>query len=230
MSRADAEYPARLKAKLGQDAPPVLYGCGDRVLLDAGGVAVVGSRDAGELETAFAVEVGRCAAAIEAPVVSGGARGIDQAGVGAALESGGKAIAILADNLGRAVVSQAYRPYLRDRRLTLVSPFDPLAGFTVGHAMQRNKLIYAFADVAFVASSAFESGGTWSGAVEQLDKLRFAPVYVRHDESSSGLRGLREKGALVAPKSITPEILRAVLVDTASRARDPSAKQRTLAL
>ena len=45
VSRADADYyPRRIKARLREDAPPVLYGCGDIGLLDSGGLAVVGSR------------------------------------------------------------------------------------------------------------------------------------------------------------------------------------------
>jgi len=35
----------------------------------------------------------------------------------------------------------------------------PSAGFNVGHAMQRNKVIYALADVALVVSADFEKGG-----------------------------------------------------------------------
>lgn len=38
-SRADAEYPRRLKRRLREQAPPVLYGCGNRRDLDAGGLA-----------------------------------------------------------------------------------------------------------------------------------------------------------------------------------------------
>ena len=45
VSRADAAYPQRLKKRLGEDAPPILYGCGDAALLDGGGLAVVGSRN-----------------------------------------------------------------------------------------------------------------------------------------------------------------------------------------
>jgi len=41
---ADASYPKRLKTRLKEDAPPVLYGCGDVALLENGGLAVVGSR------------------------------------------------------------------------------------------------------------------------------------------------------------------------------------------
>ena len=44
LSRADAEYPRRLKHRLREDAPAVLYGCGDISLLETGGLAVIGSR------------------------------------------------------------------------------------------------------------------------------------------------------------------------------------------
>jgi DNA processing protein len=43
-SRADAGYPRRLKARLREDAPAVIYGCGEMALLESGGLAVVGSR------------------------------------------------------------------------------------------------------------------------------------------------------------------------------------------
>ena len=54
--------------------------------------------------------------------------------------------------------------------------------------MQRNKLIYALADAALVVSSDYEKGGTWAGAVEQLEKLQFVPVYIRSNgEIGKGL-------------------------------------------
>ena len=66
--------------------------------------------------------------------------------------------------------------------------------------MQRNKLIYALADTSLVVSSDVNKGGTWAGAVEQLDKLRFVPVFVRSTgESSAGLDALKNKGALPWP-------------------------------
>ena len=40
VSRADNAYPRRIKARLKEDAPPVLYGCGETALLDTGGLAV----------------------------------------------------------------------------------------------------------------------------------------------------------------------------------------------
>lgn len=50
VSRADADYPARLKTNLKGHAPPVLYGCGEMALIDKGGGAV--SVLAGGLEAA----------------------------------------------------------------------------------------------------------------------------------------------------------------------------------
>ena len=96
-----------------------------------------------------------------------------------ALDEGGKAIGVLADSLERAAMNRENRDMLIDGQLVLVSPYDPSAGFNVGNAMQRNKLIYALADAALVVSSDFEKGGTWAGAIEQLDRLRMVPVYVR---------------------------------------------------
>ena len=93
-------------------------------------------------------------------------------------------------------------------RLTLISPFDPSVGFNVGYRMQRNKLIYAIPDAAIVVNSDYRKGGTWTGAVEQLEKLRLVPVYVRVSGTPSrGLEALRSKGALPWPDPHYPEAL-----------------------
>ena len=195
-SRADAEYPRRLRRRLREQAPPVLYGCGNREDLDTGGLAVVGSRNVDDDLIAYTEGVGRLAAGARRTLVSGGARGIDQAAMRGALDAGGTAACVLADGLERASTRREHRTPLMDGRLVLICPYDPAAGFLVGHAMQRNKLIYALADAALVVSAEFEKGGTWAGAVEQLDRHRFVSVYVRADgEMGKGLDALLERGA-----------------------------------
>jgi DNA processing protein len=217
VSRADVSYPRRLKVCLGEDAPPVLYGCGDVAVLDTGGLAIVGSRQVDDLLVGYTEGIGRLVASARCTLVSGGARGIDQAAMRGALEAGGRVVGVLADSLERAVLSREHREVLMDARLVLVSPYDPAAGFNVGHAMQRNKLIYALADAALVVSSDYEKGGTWAGAVEQLDKLRFVPVYVRSNgQTEKGLKSLRERGALPWPDPTTPESLVRVLTTAPS--------------
>ena len=228
VSRADAEYPRRLKTRLKDDAPPILYGCGDATILDTGGLAVVGSRHVDDALVKYTEGIGQLAAKARRTLFSGGARGIDQAAMRGALEAGGKVAGILADSLERAVLDRENRNLLMDGQLVLISPYDPIAGFNVGHAMQRNKLIYALADAALVVSSDYKKGGTWAGAVEQLDKLRLVPVYVRSDgETDKGLDALRRKGALPWPNPETPEAL-AVVPLTEVSSKKPAALQSEL--
>jgi DNA processing protein len=211
-SRADAAYPMRLKTRLKEDAPSVLYGCGDIAILNTTGLAVVGSRHVEDELVVYAEEIGGLVARASRTVVSGGARGIDQAAMRGALEAGGKVVGVLADSLERAAINRDNRNFLMDEQLVLISPYDPVVGFNVGHAMQRNKLIYALAEAALVVSSDHEKGGTWTGAVEQIEKLHLVPVYVRSNGvTSAGLKALSHKGALPWPNPNTPEALAAVL-------------------
>ena len=62
--------------------------------------------------------------------------------------------------------------------LCLVTPYSPNAGFSVGAAMGRNRLIYCLADYAIVVASDAEKGGTWAGATEAL-KNGWVPNVVR---------------------------------------------------
>jgi len=206
VSRADAGYPGKLKARLKDEAPPVLYGCGDAALMETGGLAVVGSRNVDSALVEYTEGIGRLAAEAKRTVVSGGARGIDQAAMRGALAAGGCVVGVLSEGLERMALVREHREFLMEGRLVLISPYDPSAGFNVGNAMQRNKLIYAFADAALVVNSDVEKGGTWAGAIEQLKKMRFVPVYVRTTgEPNKGLDALRRNGALPWPNPETTE-------------------------
>ena len=208
ISRADLDYPARLKNRLKDAAPVVLYGCGDNSVLNSGGLAIVGSRHVDNDLIEYTETIGRLTAMAGKTVVSGGARGIDQAAMRGALQSGGRVIGALADSLEKLTLARDSREFLINEQLVLISAYDPAAGFDVGHAMQRNKSIYALADAALIVSSDYESGGTWAGAIEQLEKLRIVPVYVRSDgEIGKGLQALTRKGALPWPNPSSPEAL-----------------------
>ena len=212
VTRADPDYPRRLKARMRGNAPPVLYGCGDRTILDAGGLAVVGSRKVEEDLIEYTEDVGRLSAAAKEAIISGGARGIDQAAMRGVMEAGGRSVGVLANGLERAALNRGNRNTLLDGQLVLVCPYDPAARFVVGHAMQRNKLIYALSDAALVVNSDHGHGGTWTGATEQLAKLRFVSVYVRASgKRSKGLDGLLDRGAKSWPDPKTPEELAQVL-------------------
>jgi len=199
ISRADKTYPGLIKHKLKDQSPPILYGFGNLDLLNTGGLAVIGSRKIDDSIYNYSNNIGKLAAKFGTKVISGGAKGVDQAAMYGALHEGGYVCEVMAENLERAVLDAGRRNYLMSGNLILVSAYDPKASFNIGHAMQRNKLIYALSDASLVVASDFNKGGTWAGAAEQLDKLKFVPVYVRLDDESKGLKELYNKGAIPWP-------------------------------
>lgn len=196
LTRADQEYPIRLKKHLSDAAPAVLFGVGETALLNAGGVAMVGSRKIGATETQFTNLVARQAAQEGLNVVSGGARGVDETAMLASLETEGTAVGVLANDLFKSALSGKWRQYLRSSQLALVSPFYPEARFHVGSAMGRNKYIYCLSDYALVVRSEKDSGGTWAGATENLkEKNRWVPLFVAAPSAAAGNASLLGMGA-----------------------------------
>jgi DNA processing protein len=203
ITRADDGYPPLFRSRLKTTAPPVLFGAGNPAALVERSVAVVGSRDADEASIGFATALGRSCARNGLAVVSGGARGIDSAAMLAAVDGGGPAIGIVAEALERAARRPDFRTHLADGELTLIAAKHPAAGFSVGDAMGRNRLIYALAEAAVVVASG-ESGGTRAGALENL-KAGWVPLFVRDDSlAPDGNRELLDAGGL----AITREDLR----------------------
>ena len=201
VTRVDEHYPAKLRDTLEHQAPTVLFGAGDIHLLRRGGVAVIGSRNIDEPGAAFAKEIGRRTAVGGLPVVSGGARGTDRLAMEAAIEAGGIAFGVLADSLERTIRQADLRQLLLDDQLVLLTPYAPTAGFSVGAAMGRNKVIYGLADFAVVVSSDFQTGGTWAGAVEAL-KAGWCPVFVRAGTAApKGNQELQKSGGIALPES-----------------------------
>jgi predicted Rossmann fold nucleotide-binding protein DprA/Smf involved in DNA uptake len=200
LGRGDSQYPKRLKQRLRHSAPAILYGIGNIELLSEGGLAVVGSRDVDEEGLGYTQRVAQTCAEQGIQVVSGGARGVDQAAMLAVLEAGGTAVGVLADSLSKAAVAGKYRAGIKEGRLTLVSAVDPGASFNAGNAMGRNKYIYAVADYALVVSSSVGKGGTWAGATEALERIKDVPIFVRMQETvPEGNRQLLKKGAKPLP-------------------------------
>jgi len=177
VGRGEDAYPGKLKRRLREAAPALLYGIGDRSLLEASPtLGMVGSRDADEPALDFTRQVAQRCAAEGITVVSGGAKGVDQASMFAALEEEGAVIAIVAEGIARPAVKKRYRTHIAEGRLVLVSPFHPTARWTTGNAMGRNKHIYGFSDWTLVVRSSTQ-GGTWNGALENLKK-RWTPLLV----------------------------------------------------
>lgn len=196
ISRGDDAYPQRLKRRLKNTAPPLLYGAGNTALLNNGGLAIVGSRDVSPFAESYTRSIAARCANEGLTVVSGGARGVDAAAMQGATEAGGHCIGVLPSDLLKTSLNRQNRIGLQEGCLVLVSPFYPEAGFGRGaNAMARNRYIYTLADQALVIDSALENGGTWAGAVENL-KHGWVPLYVRTPGDGAGNAALIAKGAL----------------------------------
>jgi predicted Rossmann fold nucleotide-binding protein DprA/Smf involved in DNA uptake len=197
LTRADPDYPEKYRQHLKDSAPLVLFYAGEKALLGQPGIAVVGSRHLDEAGQECAKFVGNACGMSGQVLYSGGAKGVDTISMDAALEARGTAVGVLAADLERAVRSR--KDALGRGDLCLVSPYNPNAGFSVGAAMGRNRLIYCLADYAIVVAADAETGGTWAGAVETL-KNKWVPVFVlKHNAMPEGNKLLMQKGALAFP-------------------------------
>jgi predicted Rossmann fold nucleotide-binding protein DprA/Smf involved in DNA uptake len=201
VTRMDEQYPQKLLKTLKHHAPSVLFGSGDINLLKRNSVAVVGSRNLDEAGIEFARATGRKAVESRLAVVSGGARGSDRLAMEGALEAGGAALGALADSLEATVRKADVREFIQDGRLVMVTMYAPNAGFSVGAAMGRNKVIYGLSDYAVIVSSDLQTGGTWAGATEAL-KGSWCPVFVRDGENlPKGNAALIKLGAIPLPEA-----------------------------
>jgi predicted Rossmann fold nucleotide-binding protein DprA/Smf involved in DNA uptake len=202
---SDSEYPGLLKERLKDYSPPVLFGCGNKGLLNSGGIGIVGSRDANNEDLGFARDFGKKIADSGISVISGGDRGIDKVAMLSALEKDGRAVGILADNLFKAILSQKYRPSLKNQNLVLISTFSPESEFTIVNSVARNKYIYCLSDASVIVHSG-RTGGTWNAAMENLKK-GWAPLWVKKTtDKLSGNELLVRNGAEWLPQNILSKI------------------------
>lgn len=122
----DEDYPANLR--LVPNLPPFLFYRGNLDARDARSVAVVGTRQASEIGLQRAAKMARGLAQHGVVVNSGLAAGVDGAAHAAALDAGGRTVAVMGTGIARPVYPAQHRG-LADRILdaggALVSQFWP---------------------------------------------------------------------------------------------------------
>ncbi len=199
LTRADENYPQKYRLRLRDSAPALLFYSGNKELLGQPGIAVVGSRNLDPVGQDCAAFVGNACAWSGLVLYSGGAKGVDTISMNAALDRRGAAVGVLADSLERAIRAPESRAAITRGDLCLATPYAPNAGFSVGAAMGRNKLIYTLADYAIVVASNAGKGGTWAGATEAL-KAEWVPVFILdYPDMPEGNRMLLKVGGVVFP-------------------------------
>jgi DNA processing protein len=197
VTRADPDYPERYRQRLKDSAPSVLFYAGEKALLGQPGIAVVGSRHLDDAGQECAKFVGNACGLSGLVLYSGGAKGVDTLSMDSALKARGTAVGVLSDSLEKVI--RIRQEALSRGDLCLVTPYTPNAGFSIGAAMGRNRLIYTLADYAIVVASDADTGGTWAGATEAL-KNSWIPVFaLEHGLMPEGNKLLLQKGALPFP-------------------------------
>lgn len=149
-------YPARLRAIA--DPPPALFVCG-RVVDDEPAVAVVGARRATPYGRTAAARLAADLASAGVCIVSGLARGIDATAHQAALDAGGRTIAVLGSGLD-VVYPREHRRLAAAIAASgaLVSEFAPQTPPLPGHFPRRNRLISGLVAAVVVVEGAEDSG------------------------------------------------------------------------
>ncbi|HKA34169.1 MAG TPA: DNA-processing protein DprA [Candidatus Binatia bacterium] len=188
-------YPPRLKAIA--DPPPLLYVKGELAGSDERAVAIVGTRAASEYGLGLTRELGRGLAALGFTIVSGMARGIDAAAHEAALEAGGRTIAVLGSGVDVIYPRENEKLYRRIcERGAIVSELPIATPPLSFHFPARNRIISGLA-VGVVVVEATEKSGSLITAAQALEQGRevFAVPGAAGSSRSRGPHRLIRQGA-----------------------------------
>lgn len=152
----DDTYPAQLRGI--REMPPLLFSRGDLRIHDRA-VAVVGSRSASDQGLHIARAVAAALAGRGVTVVSGLAKGIDTAAHSAALETGGRTVAVIGTGINRCypAVNRRLQDHIAEVGL-VVSQFWPDAQPSRQSFPMRNAVMSGYA-VATVVVEASETSG-----------------------------------------------------------------------
>jgi DNA processing protein len=206
VSRDEDAFPPQLidldRAGDVEDAPDLLYGCGQTgalAALDIGEtVTIVGSRRATAYGTAIATGLARDLASAGVTIVSGLAYGIDSAAHRGALDAGGTTVAVLA---GGPDVAQPPSSLALYRRIAssgaVISERAPGAIIGPRSFPVRNRIMAALAKVTVVVEAAQRSGSTVTARqAEAIGRTVGAVPGPVTSRASSGTNELIRDGAL----------------------------------
>jgi DNA processing protein len=191
----DEDYPARLN-EIPQP-PPVLYVRGSLLAEDAWAVAVVGTRRITSYGKQVSEEIAANLARSGITIVSGLARGVDAAAHQAALQAGGRTLAVLGSG-----VDHIYPP--ENRRLAeqiiqhgaLLSDYAPGTQPDSANFPPRNRIISGLARAVIIVEAGKTSGAliTAAFAAEQGREVFAAPGNI-YAPQSVGTNLLIQQGA-----------------------------------
>jgi len=195
VTRADVDYPKKLKKALGNSCPPLFYYAGDLGLLETNSVGYVGARNISDEDLNFTTKTVKKTVEQGFSVVSGGAKGVDTVAETEALRLGRTAIAYVSDSMRRKIKNPLVVQAIGQGHLLLLSVVKPDAGFNAGVAMMRNRYIYAQSSGTVIIKSDYNKGGTWNGAMENL-RHEWCETFCWNNSGYNGNLALIKNGAV----------------------------------
>lgn len=204
----DGEYPALLKEI--HDPPFVLYVKGGFIPADENSVGMVGSRGASYYGLTSAAHFAAALCRAGVTVVSGLARGIDTASHRAALETGGRTIAVLGSGL-LCIYPPENEGLFHEiaRQGAVVSQFPLRAAPLAQNFPMRNRIISGLSRGVVVVEASLKSGAliTARCALEQGREVFAIPGKVSSG-TSAGANDLIKQGArlVTAPEEILEDL------------------------
>lgn len=231
MSLDDADYPEGLTEI---HSPPILLHIwGELLPEDRVAAAIVGTRRANPYGKAVARDLASGLAASGVTIVSGMARGIDGIAHKAALEAGGRTIAVLGSGL-----DQIYPPEHRKLARSIAEAGAVVTDYPLGTRPEgsnfppRNRIISGLSLAVIVVQAGERSGAliTANFAVEQGRDVFGVPGRI-YDRGSKGVNRLISQGAFPATSvDDVLEVLNLDLVAQAAPATLPEDKTERLVL
>jgi len=206
----DEGYPGLLRQI--PDPPPVLYVRGRLAAVDAVAVALVGTRRASPYGRAVAERLARDLVAAGITVVSGLAKGVDTVAHRAAVDAGGRTIAVMGNGLDQVYPPEneplARRIVERDAG-ALVSEFAPGTPPDAVNFPRRNRIIAGLCPATVIVEAGVRSGAliTADFALEQGREVLAVPGSIL-SPLSAGPNGLLRQGA--TPVTGVQDILEAL--------------------
>ncbi len=195
LTLADQDYPASLLEI--SDPSPVLYLKGNRTLLGATGVAVVGSRNATPVGLQNAEAFSRALSVAGLTIISGMALGIDAAAHRGGLDGGASSIAVVGTGLDLIYPARnkALAKELAEKGL-IISEFSLGTPALAQNFPRRNRIISGLSRGVLVVEAALASGSliTARQAAEQGREVFAIPGTI-HSPFSKGCHQLIKQGA-----------------------------------
>lgn len=189
-------YPTKLMEI--NNPPKILYTLGNTELLKIPGIAIVGSRNSTEYGRKYAKKFSRELAQVGFCIISGMAKGIDKIAHEAAIEIGGRTIAVLGSGFNNIYPKENKELFYKiiETNNLVITEYDVNMKPSKENFSKRNRIISGLAIGVLIIEAAYRSGTsiTANYAINQ-GKNVFCIPHAINESKGIGTNNLIKKGA-----------------------------------